>query len=499
MAPAFNSGDLAVVRSGGTYQVGDVAAYRSDMFNTVVLHRIVAWHDGHYTFKGDHNSWVDPERPAPSQVLGKQVVRIPHGGAWMHRLASPAALGFFAFLVIGGGGASVERRRRRRGQKGTAMALSTRRQGGAAALATLTPKLQVAAAVTATIGLLALVLAASAWTAPVREVVTTDQPSGQQMTFAYSAPVRRTAAYDGTRAASPHPIFRRLANDVDVRYTYHGPPGRIAMKATLSTGAGWTSTVPLQAVITFSGRTYARTTRLHLSALQARADAAATATGLPSGQVLITLAPTVTSTTGTAFTPTLGLRLDPLALSLAGSPSSLVVKGASAAPVRTEALNKLSFLGIQLGVSAARTLSLALLMLSLFAAVAITMLARRTRPKGEVEEIRRRWSSLLVQVHPVQTPEGRPLVDVTEPGTLVKLAERYGLLILHWASDDVETYLVQDDAITYRYRASATHPTAPTRSSSASRETSPVGGSNSGNLGGEEVDAVPVEVPWARS
>ena len=81
-------GDLAIVHSADSYDVGDVAAYRSDLFNTVVLHRIVAWHGGHYTFKGDHNSWVDPERPAPGQLIGKHVVRIPQGGAWMQHLAS---------------------------------------------------------------------------------------------------------------------------------------------------------------------------------------------------------------------------------------------------------------------------------------------------------------------------------------------------------------------------------------------------------------------------
>jgi hypothetical protein len=464
MAPTFSSGDLAVVRSGGTYQVGDVAAYRSDLFNTVVLHRIVARHGGRYTFKGDHNSWVDPERPAASQVLGKQVVRIPQGGAWMQHLVSPAALGFCAFLLIGGSGTSVARRRSRRRRKRTAMSLTTSRHGGAA-VATLTPHLRVAAAVTVTAGLLALVLAACAWTAPVREASTTDQQAARQMTFAYWAPVARTAAYDSTRAASPHPIFRRLADNVNVRYTYHGPPGRIAMNATLSTGSGWTSTVRLRAVTTFSGRTYTGTTRLRLSALQARADAAAIATGLPSGQILVTLAPTVTSTTGTVFTPTLGLTLNPLALALAGNPSTLAVRGTSTTTSKTEAVNKLSFLGIQLAVSTARTLSLALLLLSLLAGLAIAWGARRTRPTGEVEEIRRRWSSMLVRVHPVHIPQGQQVVDVTEPATLVKLAERYGLPILHWTREDVETYVINDDAITYRY--SASHMAAPTSGSPA--------------------------------
>jgi hypothetical protein len=36
--------------------------------------------------------------------------------------------------------------------------------------------------------------------------------------------------------------------------------------------------------------------------------------------------------------------------------------------------------------------------------------------------------------------------------TLAKLAERYELLVLHWRRSDVETFVVQDQGTTYRYR-----------------------------------------------
>jgi hypothetical protein len=49
-------------------------------------------------------------------------------------------------------------------------------------------------------------------------------------------------------------------------------------------------------------------------------------------------------------------------------------------------------------------------------------------------------------------PQGRPVIDVTTFATLAKLAERYGLLVLHWTRSGVETFVVQDENITYRYR-----------------------------------------------
>lgn len=44
---------------------------------------------------------------------------------------------------------------------------------------------------------------------------------------------------------------------------------------------------------------------------------------------------------------------------------------------------------------------------------------------------------------------------MSEFATLVKLAERYGLLVLHWSRSNIETFVVQDESTTFRYRAAA--------------------------------------------
>jgi hypothetical protein len=66
-------------------------------------------------------------------------------------------------------------------------------------------------------------------------------------------------------------------------------------------------------------------------------------------------------------------------------------------------------------------------------------------------------------VHPMTAPSSRPVIDVTAFATLAKLAERYGLLILHWSRSDVETFIVVDEGSTYRCRtgAGASLPTVP--------------------------------------
>src|SRR5579884_3848440 len=77
MEPRFHTGDLAIVRPAETYRVGEIAAYRSTLLNTIVLHRIVAVHGNRYVFKGDNNNFLDPITPTRSELLGTLWLHIP--------------------------------------------------------------------------------------------------------------------------------------------------------------------------------------------------------------------------------------------------------------------------------------------------------------------------------------------------------------------------------------------------------------------------------------
>ena len=89
MEPRFHTGDLAIVRPTSQYRVGDIAAYWSTLLHTVALHRIIAIHGDHYTFKGDNNDFVDPIHPTRSQLLGKLWIHVPHGGVCVRSFHTP--------------------------------------------------------------------------------------------------------------------------------------------------------------------------------------------------------------------------------------------------------------------------------------------------------------------------------------------------------------------------------------------------------------------------
>ncbi|HZJ05766.1 MAG TPA: signal peptidase I [Nocardioidaceae bacterium] len=450
MESRIHTGDLAIVRSADDYAVGDVTAYHSDMFDTVVMHRIVAVDAGHYTLQGDNNSWLDPDRPTRDQLIGKLALRIPQGGIWLDRLTSPTALGLLAFALLASGGTTLEtRRRRRRRRRTVSQHAGPIRRMSMISLPPWGKTLGAAAALVAVVGLL---LAVPAWSTAPSRFGEVESESDQTMAFSYRTEVPRSAAYDGTMVTSPDPVFRRLAETVDVRFSYRGRPGTFAVAAKLSTAGGWHSTVPLRPRVSFGSARYTETVRLNLKALEDRAQAAALVTGIPVTQVDIAVVPTVRTVDDTVFKPELALALTPLQLTLVGDKSSLTDRTSAVEETLAPAPGMLSIAGRNLSVSTARTLSLILTLGALLAALVLALLARLDPPGREGARIRRRYAPILIQVQPMPSPTGRPVVDVVDFPTLAKLAQRYGLLVMHWSRTNVETFVVQDEGTTYRYR-----------------------------------------------
>ena len=455
MEPRFHTGDLAIVRTSGPYAVGDIVAYRSETLHTTVMHRIVSVHDGRYTFKGDNNSFLDPDHPSSGQLIGKLVVRIPQWSRALQIVTGPIGLvALGVALTLGGGGSARRRIQRKRGTMSRiAPPLNSATFGF---LRDLPRPLAIAAALTSSAVGLGVVLLVMGWTAPVAG--TTAANTGRttrQAVFAYSASVRPSAAYDGTTVVSPDPVFRKVVHTVDVHLTYTGPPGTLAVRAQLSNASGWHSTVPLAGAVIVGNRAVS-TVPLHLAALQARSDAAARVIGSPSGPVTITIEAVARSGTLPTFAPTLKLTLTPLALALAGDPSSLTVTDSTSGSTTSSSMNHVVTLaGHKLAASTAHAAAIWLFLAGAISFLLIVVLARRGFTASEGARIRSRYGPLMVPVEPMTTLPGRPVVTVTDITTLVKLAERYRLLVLHWERSGIETFVVQDENTTYCFRTGA--------------------------------------------
>lgn len=116
MLPSLRGSDLVALRPTSRPEVGDVVGYRSALLDRVVLHRITAIEGGRYALKGDNNSFIDPDRPLRSEIVGKVWFHVPWGGhaiAWLHVPWVLAGLAALLVLAAGLEGAGPRSRRER--------------------------------------------------------------------------------------------------------------------------------------------------------------------------------------------------------------------------------------------------------------------------------------------------------------------------------------------------------------------------------------------------
>jgi signal peptidase I len=468
MNPVYYQGDLVFVVKANSYHVGQIAAYHGSSPGLKVLHRIVSG-DGTtgFSFKGDNNQSIDLLKPTADGLIGRAVLHVPKGGIWLKPLLGPSGLGMLGFLFVSGAAVTRTRREIPRGRrKKRVKAMS--RQGGSWATATAVVKivgrlpafLRATAALIAALAVFGIALGILGWMKPVTQVEKARPGLEQSMTFSYTAKVARSAAYDGTTATSPDPIFRKLAEKVDLDVGYRGHPGVFDVTAKLTNGSGWHTTLRLIRATAFSGGGHDARVTLDLDAIDKRSIAAATVIGVQPGPVTIALTARVVAAGQSTFTAPLQLSLTPLQLILASGEGSLLVKDAGGSSAATNVMREIKVFGLSIMTAAqARSYAVLLLVAALVGAAAIAFVARRDSPLRTRAEIERRYPQLLVPVEPMASPPGKPVVLVDNFPALVKLAERYGQMILTWRRPDADDFVVRDEGITYRYRVPLDEPT----------------------------------------
>src|SRR5215216_99036 len=101
MEPGFHRGDLVIVQTASTYNVGDIVTYRNGELKAFVIHRIIAIEQDHYVFKGDNNSWIDTYRPTYDELVGKLWIHLPKLGKVIEWLRLPIHMGLITGLLGG--------------------------------------------------------------------------------------------------------------------------------------------------------------------------------------------------------------------------------------------------------------------------------------------------------------------------------------------------------------------------------------------------------------
>jgi signal peptidase I len=468
MKPRFHAGDLVLVRSQDNYHVGEIVAYHSLVFHTVVLHRIVARDGARYVFKGDNNNFLDFEHPTRSQLIGSLWLHVPGAGASLHSLRSPALIGIL--MAVGtlffAGAAFTRRRRRRR----AAARDQPRPQRGSAE-----PVLGIAAI--AAVPLLPFVaLAALAFTRPATAPLPFTAAYRQSGAFSYSADATPGPAYAGNRALTGEPLFTHVIHTVKFQFGYsfaaaaaHSVTGTAALYATITSTSGWHTTVALSHPTRFHGDHALIAANLDLASLVSLIHSVEATTGV-GGSYTLTVLGRVRAhgrldalALRAPFSPKVQFAVNqqevqPLAAGQAvggAEPSAQFtpsaagsVKGMRPQPVY------LSLKFARLSVATARWIALAAIAILIGALLAIVALVR-PRVRNESAAILARYGRLIVAVEFVSQPPGVAVIDVADMESLVKIAEHYDRSILHQTAGESEAFWVTDESGHFRYTVGA--------------------------------------------
>ncbi len=477
MEPMLHTGDLVLVRPADDYKVGQVVAYHSTLLHTVVLHRIIAIADGHYTFKGDNNNFIDPTHPTRALLVGRMWLHIPHGGTvldWVHEPWVAAALtGGVAMLLMFGG--DKQRRRRRRGRRHDPASRPSR------GLATVTNRKlhdrRLLAACSVGVALFA-VLSVVAFARSAVGTTTVASRYTQQLTFGYHGPARTGSVYPNGTVSSGEPIYLQLVHQLTLTAAYklitaapNRVHGTIRIRGTLANDTGWRRSYWLGPTTRFSGDSARTSARLDLAQLQALTNRVSTQIGLAAdGSYTLAVVPEVRlagEIAGNKLTatisPALDLALGAGQLATGGSNQPSTSSSGSTAGSAQSGLVRTTPGSVGTSRSAARTLLgvpvntvrwVALVGLALFAVLALLCgLRQRTRTPDPIERINHRYKHLIVPVSSITASAEHPPIDVRSIEALAQLAERSERLILHDHQEDVDNYLIDDQGTIFRFQA----------------------------------------------
>ena len=481
MQPRFHKGDLALVRPASSYRVGDIVLYQSPVLHRAVLHRILVIQDGHYFFKGDHNTFVDPGYATRGDLLGKLWLRVPSAGKALSWIAEPthsaliAAVAAFVLLFgIAGGKQRRTRRQSRQHPRNGVRAVLRRRVHK--------PRRTATFLVGAVALLVALVLVPLAFLSPLRKTVEWNGAYQNTGTFSYSAAAKATAAYPSGMVRTGQPLYLSLVRTVQIAFAYrfrselpHRVHGTIALTGRLSTDS-WSHTYPLHGPIRFSGDGAAVHATVDLRAFQAFARQLSVEQGVVAPSYKVDLVPIVHirglvggKAVDSSFSPSLPFTLTqaaatpnpPQSATLPGAeyqqPSSASALQAALHPVGmgilpAHAPNFLTIARYRIPVSLGRGLGLGLLACGILLCLSGQFRRRKDIWSNE-QRIAFRHQCVVVDVATLPAVDnGIEMLDFEQ---LAALAEHLDRPILRERRRSGDLYAVEDGARRYTHRSVA--------------------------------------------
>jgi signal peptidase I len=461
MEPRFHTGDLAILRSAGSYSVGDVVAYRSESLQTTVMHRIVSVEGDRFVMQGDNNSWLDPDHPASDLVLGKLWLRVPQGGKALNALSSPVSLAVMASVALALAGAARTPRARhkhrssRRRQPRTLPTFST----------PIRAQARQAALVSGAVALIAGVGGGVLLAVPSTQTDSSTVEVTQRGQFSYTGTAETGTTYPDGVVSTGDTVWTRLARDLTVSFTntVSGPDladvhGAMRLDVSVSSADGWSAYLNSSPDVALDGGAASATATVDLDTARASLLLGQhfEEIGTPGASATLIVTPvvaTVGTARGVAFEAgspeALTFNLDATSMRLADKkPEGLTPSTQTEVTVEEIVPRRITLLSVEIPISLARMVVVAVFALALLTLAGGAWIGRTGR--GDVaDEFMVKHAARILPVAAFEP--GPTVIDVADPEALHRVAERFDTLVLHHAGADADVFAVRDVDATYRF------------------------------------------------
>jgi len=466
MEPSLRAGDLAVVRSDGRVEKGDVVLYNHTELGAHVLHRVVRDRGGRYVLKGDNNDFLDDVQLTADEIEGQLWFSLPRLGSAIVWARQPLHAGLIVFglaFIALGGGAALARTRRPSSARGTVPAASSdrratsRSKGGAAPVV-----LGVGLAGLAVFGLLAVASLSRSTT----RAETVPDAYAHVGTFSYGAPVEESDVYPDGLVDTGESVFLQLVPALDVAFDYRleaedaaDVRGAVELTAVLSDGAGWVRRIPFGEPTEFAGTAARATGSLDVAALADIVEELRLLTGSGTTTFALGIVAGVDIRGRVAdepvrqtFAPELLLLLDTVSVRPnASAGDSTIFSSRRGETITVRSPSSLSIGRVKLSVENARRLGLLGLVLAALITIVGAVLLARTRTSREPAASLFGDRMITIAGPPPATESGS-VTALADAESLYRVAEHYDRVVLHWREGRGHVYQVDDGGSLYSYR-----------------------------------------------
>ena len=455
MEPKFHFGDLVLVRKQSIYQAGEAVTYQDAEMGQYVFHRIVNIQGDRFILQGDHNTWLDSYHPKQSEIIGRLWIHIPMAGKPIQWARKPLGLAIICGLL---GGIML-----------TDMILhpSSKRKRNNKRPSRVGGLVESGSYFFGFMAVLSLALTIFAFTRPLTRPAE-NIPYQQDSYFMYSA-AGTEGVYDSNTIQPGEPIFPKLTCILNVGIAYNvtgnglqSVTGSHQLSArVLDEKSGWQRTLPLDSETSFRGNSYSTQAALDLCQIEALVASVEEQTGLHPNMYTLELV-AHTNVTGNLISQPLSDSLDSvLKFQFDKVNFHLISEATASDPLHTSKSGSISsltstpgmfrILGIALTVQSVRVLGLFGLGLSVIGFLLTGLYFLQGAKSDPAELIRLKYRGRLMEVRGVNLQQNQQFVDVASMDDLARLAERQSTMITHMKLNSQHYYLVQINAMIYRY------------------------------------------------